>query len=237
MARVGRGMGGKGKRKPIPSAEELQNIIGFGADFIGAPLAASRGEFKNLAKQMLDSSTMEYYKEDDERDLYDNLAGRPISSDTLFSRSWYEVSDQGDLVVPGELPADYEDDSPADITVVPTSTTNYQRPRTVAAGYDPDEEKMTVVFRDGTFYNYYDVDEGEWQAFKASKSKGQIIARLFDYKPRGNADESQINEAARKAYYQYSRGIQIKKKGVLKGQKDNVFTKRGNTYSLKKKYQ
>jgi hypothetical protein len=30
---------------------------------------------------------------------------------------------------------------------------------------------MTVVFRDGTFYNYYQVTPGEWEAFHASYSK------------------------------------------------------------------
>jgi len=39
-------------------------------------------------------------------------------------------------------------DAPAPLTVLPTSTTNYQRPRTVAAGYDPKRETLTVVFRD-----------------------------------------------------------------------------------------
>lgn len=86
---------------------------------------------------------------------------------------------------------------------VPTSSTNYSRPRTVAAGYNPTTNTMTVVFRDGTFYNYYNVTPGEWSAFHASFSKGkpwlnrknknQAADGLFIHKPRGKADVSEVD--------------------------------------------
>jgi hypothetical protein len=86
---------------------------------------------------------------------------------------------------------------------VPTSSTNYSRPRTVAAGYNPNTNTMTVVFRDGTFYNYYNVSPDEWYAFHASFSKGnpwlnrknkkQAADGLFISKPRGKADVSDID--------------------------------------------
>lgn len=89
------------------------------------------------------------------------------------------------------------------ISEVPTSSTNYSRPRTVAAGYNPNTNTMTVVFRDGTFYNYYDVSSGEWDAFHASFSKGkpwlnrknkkQAADGLFIHKPRGKADIADID--------------------------------------------
>jgi signal peptidase I len=86
---------------------------------------------------------------------------------------------------------------------VPTSSTNYSRPRTVAAGYNPNTDTMTVVFRDGTFYNYYNVSAEEWNAFHASFSKGkpwlnrkskkQAADGLFIHKPRGKADVTDID--------------------------------------------
>lgn len=104
---------------------------------------------------------------------------------------------------------------------VPTSSTNYQRPRTVAAGYDEDRGTMTVVFRDGTFYNYYEVTPTEWESFHASYSKGrpwlnrknsnQASDGIFIGKPRGDAgDMSDINPQIREALYRVARAQQIK---------------------------
>ena len=101
------------------------------------------------------------------------------------------------------------DDSPAELTVVPTSTINPERPRTVAAGYDKTENKITVVFRDGTFYNYYQVTPQEWQRFKAVVSKGRYIYNYLDTHPRGPADVSAISATARKAFYRFTRAAQI----------------------------
>jgi hypothetical protein len=65
---------------------------------------------------------------------------------------------------------------------------------------------MTVVFRDGTFYNYYQVTPGEWSNFSASFSKGkpwlnrgfangkQTIDGLFIGKRRGVADITTIDK-------------------------------------------
>lgn len=102
---------------------------------------------------------------------------------------------------------------------VPTSSTNYARPRTVAAGYDASRQTMTVVFRDGTFYNYYEVTQSEWDAFRASYSKGnpwlnkrnsnQASDGLFVGKPRGDAgDMSQIDPEIRAALYRVARTYQ-----------------------------
>ena len=106
---------------------------------------------------------------------------------------------------------------------VPTSSTNYARPRTVAAGYDESKQTMTVVFRDGTFYNYYEVTAGEWEAFHASFSKGkpwlnrknkqQAADGLFISKPRGDAgDMGSMDPAIREALYRVARTQQQKTK-------------------------
>lgn len=215
-------------RRATPSAQEMLNSLGkeiFGSDFKGAVTAASKGEFNRITDVMYDDTqAMDYY----DPTAYNNLAGEPAAYDPLYtsrSRPFYEVIDmnidlsrQGNLRVPGEQPDELEDDSPADITLVPTSSTNPQRPRTVAAGYDEEEEKLTVVFRDGTFYNYYEVDENEWKAFKANRSKGAIIAQMLDFHPRGPADVSSLSKKAQQAFYRFSRGAQIASGGKAKGQ-------------------
>jgi len=113
---------------------------------------------------------------------------------------------------------------------IPTSSTDYSRPRTVAAGYDASRQTMTVVFRDGTFYNYYQVTEGEWRAFKASISKGnpwlnkankqQGSDGLFVGKPRGVADVSNISPEIREALYRVVRTQQIVKGPRLGSSRD-----------------
>jgi len=67
------------------------------------------------------------------------------------------------------------DERPSDIAIRGTSTTNPQKPRTVAAGYDRDTMVLTVVFRDGTWWNYYDVPEYMWLEFTAAESKGKYL--------------------------------------------------------------
>lgn len=111
---------------------------------------------------------------------------------------------------------------------VPTSSTNYSRPRTVAAAYSPNSAEpskgvMTVVFRDGTFYNYYEVSPTEWEAFHASFSKGapwlnkgfangkQKVDGLFIGKPRGVANAEDIPAEVREALYRVARTHQQKR--------------------------
>jgi hypothetical protein len=127
---------------------------------------------------------------------------------------------------------------PAMLTDIPTSSTNAARPRTVAAGYQPYFQarssgapkseygqplgKMTVMFRDGTLYNYYDVTPGEWQTFSASVSKGapwlnkgfpngkQQVDGYFIGKPQGPADLSQAPASVLKNIYKIARTAQVR---------------------------
>lgn len=236
MARVA---GGKsaGKRRSMPSAQELMNDLGrnvFGSDFSGAPVTASTAEFRNLRSRMEDESqSLDYFLFDDERTDYENRAGQNTANS--YRRQFEDVSGKSPII-PGYAGAQNEEDtSPAPITIVPTSTTNPERPRTVAAGYDADEEKLTVVFRDGTFYNYYEVDENEWAAFKANRSKGAIIYRMLDFKPRGPADESSISQSAREAYYRFARGAQLHSGGKAKGQTKTTYKTMGQNNKQKKR--
>jgi len=123
------------------------------------------------------------------------------------------MTDEGEAVI------GFNPDEHAILTDVPTSSTDYSRPRTVAAGYDTDTRTMTVVFRDGTFYNYYEVTPGEWQAFSSSLSKGkpwlnrknskQNMDGLFIAKPRGRADVSRVPPEIREQLYRVARSQQI----------------------------
>ena len=216
--------GGRGTSKGVsrPSAQELLRSITnnvFGDEFSGVPVAATKAEFKNMTDAWLDNDvSMDHYNPTQ----YNNLAGDTQASDTQLSRQFYEVIGVNEYVPGYAGPQNEEDTSPAPLTLVPTSTSNPQRPRTVAAGYDEEEEKLTVMFRDGTRYNYYEVDPSEWATFKANRSKGAVIYRLLDFKPRGYADESSMSKNAREAFYRYSRGVQVVKEGKLTGQKKTV---------------
>jgi hypothetical protein len=132
-------------------------------------------------------------------------------------------------------PEDYKDDSireaigaapnqnPVPLTNIPTSTTNYRRPRTVAAGYqrymdNPQEGKLTVMFRDGTLYNYYNVTSGDWIIFRNSISKGPLLNRgtkgnpdgmLLKY-PHGPAAITDVPEAVQSQLYRIAREAQIR---------------------------
>ena len=101
------------------------------------------------------------------------------------------------------------DQGPAAITVRPTSTTNPRRPRTIAAGYDPDKQTLTVIFRDGAFYNYYNVGRAAWDGFKAAPSKGRYIRQFLDRKPRGYAEMSYLSQQAQELFYRVARANQI----------------------------
>jgi hypothetical protein len=87
----------------------------------------------------------------------------------------------------------------AGLTDIPTSTTNYSRPRTVAAGWaangqdDPFNGTLTVVFRDTTVYNFYDVPRSVWIKFHNSISKGR---GFLNHKNRQQANEGTLLQYA-----------------------------------------
>jgi hypothetical protein len=110
---------------------------------------------------------------------------------------------------------------------IPTSTTNARRPRTVAAGYarrrypngkngEPGEEYgiLTVVFRDGTIWNYEGVTPGEWLNFKSSISKGKPWINEKVFGVGREADASFIDPAIRARIYEVARQYQIQSASV-----------------------
>jgi hypothetical protein len=211
------------------------NVLGQ-SPFSSLPTAASRGEFGadlfETVSLLHANETMRYYNPQSTNTAASrNLAGQALApglnSDVYYidsqgefvDRSAYRQSydvdeDTGELIVPGEQgPQQGESNAPAPLSVVPTSTTNPERPRTVAAGYDKGREVITVVFRDGTFYNYYEVSPVQWQAFKSRVSKGQFIYQELDYHPRGPADMNNVPSYARQSLYKLTRALQLKNRG------------------------
>lgn len=139
------------------------------------------------------------FEDDDSYDLDDEVTAGTYYEPTVYDNFARSARD------------DY--DGPAELTIIPTSTTNYQRPRTVAAGYDKERQVLTVVFRDGLFYNYYSVSTTEWNGFKSAPSKGRYILAKLDNKPRGAADMGRLPSIARESLYRIVRTNQIIFKG------------------------
>ena len=156
-------------------------------------------EAKLRAKQQ-----QEFYYSDD---FYDEIDDYPEDFD------YFDDLDDDE-------PEEVDDAPPAELTDIPTSTTNVSKPRTLAAGYDESRNTMTVVFRDGTVYNYYDVSVGEWQNFQASISKGnpwlnkanrnQGADGLFIGKPQGPANLTSLDPRLQAAIVKEARDAQVR---------------------------
>lgn len=98
-------------------------------------------------------------------------------------------------------------------TEIPTATSLPERPRTVAAGYDGERGVLTLMFRDGTLYNYYEVTPKTWATFKMLPSKWEFIAKTLDNHPRGNANLGSVNPKVLELMYQTSRTAQLLRHG------------------------
>ena len=122
-------------------------------------------------------------------------ASNPSAPDNFKAPS-YTPWEEEDYEEPQQNGAEnFDDQSPARLTDVPTSSTNVKKPRTVAAGYDRDRMVLTVMFRDGTLWNYYDISKDEWIKFHSAISKGNpFINKEFKSKPQGLADLSGISD-------------------------------------------
>ena len=98
------------------------------------------------------------------------------------------------------------------ISDVPTTTANPERPRTIAAGFDPLRETMTIVFRDGTYYNYYGVSQDEWGVFRRARSKGGKygpIEQFLNAKRRGEASSADQSSDVQEVLYRIARTAQL----------------------------
>ena len=161
---------------------------------------------------------------------YEDEEGNRVRPPKFITNEYYRqastaLGEQGYQVVAdgyyfqGQNPREgVTEDAASALTDIPTSSTNYRRPRTVAAGYDTVSKTLTVVFRDGTFYNYYNVPSDVWIRFHDSFSKGPMLNRknknqgsdgvLLGYE-RGVADLSNLSETAQEFLYKVARTAQI----------------------------
>jgi hypothetical protein len=62
-----------------------------------------------------------------------------------------------------------------DSAVSATTSSNPSRPRTLSAGYDSKNQVMTVLFRDGQWWEYRGVSPSIWRGFKFADSKGKYL--------------------------------------------------------------
>ena len=189
------------------------------SQFSGIPVSASVDDYFEMISLETGFNPEDYNPQYDQSADFGRENRAEFYEFTGRTLSMYGVEVPEGTLKRGVIPAPESraGDAPAKISVVPTSTTNPEKPRTVAAGYDGKRQVLTVVFRDGTFYNYYDVTPFEWGAFKRNRSKGRYIYMFLDSKPRGVADVSNLSEANRKNLYALARGGQIRREGVQHG--------------------
>jgi len=94
---------------------------------------------------------------------------------------------------------DFDTDESASIpSLFTTSSSKPERPRTLKAGYDRKNQRLIVVFRDGTWYQYKGVDEEMWQDFQSSQSKS-VLLDSADYTglERGAISPSSLSKSRR----------------------------------------
>lgn len=84
--------------------------------------------------------------------------------DNMMSEAEASTSDESFEVVDTGGPA-----------LLPTTSSNPTRPRTLKAGYDYESQTLVVVFRDGTWWEYRNVPTAMWDGFKAAESKGRYL--------------------------------------------------------------
>ena len=192
----------------LAGAESLTGVENF---FQASPIASSTSEY--VEAMAIHESESGYYNPKNEAYEY-----------TAFDPELHQFS------------AD-----PSPITYVPTSSTNPARPRTVAAGYRYIKAEksgvLTVVFRDGTFWNYYGVPNLTWNSFKTSRSKGAYIVAHLEQYPYGPADVSTFNANYRETLYKLARASQVVREGYTgkqkKGSKRGTGHKPYTTYGSK----
>lgn len=136
--------------------------------------------------------------------------------------SWSEVEDfhKGEVTGPNiteffgqgskedSAQSDFEVTIPNDVQTEMRSapTTNPTRPRALTIGYNPNERKLIVVFRDNTWWEYRNVPAEMWVALKASKSTGKYLREsgLDNWGDMGPANQDNLSESTKVRFSQAS---------------------------------
>lgn len=66
---------------------------------------------------------------------------------------------------------------------IQTRSTEPERPRTIAAGYDPTNAILRVTFRSGVTYEYLGPSPRQWSAFQRAPSPGRYIDDVLEQYP------------------------------------------------------
>lgn len=66
---------------------------------------------------------------------------------------------------------------------IQTPSINPERPRTIAAGYDPNNAILRITFRNGVTYEYLGVSPRIWSTFQRAPSPGQYINQTLNQYP------------------------------------------------------
>lgn len=116
-------------------------------------------------------------------------AQRGVSEDALINRA-VSLEDSGEILRAERYInylADFGNESQR-LPYQPTNTSNPHRPRTLAAGYDKQDHRLDVRFRDGTPWSYYNVPPDVWRSFRRTRSPGKLINRTLNNFPYGRGD-------------------------------------------------
>lgn len=87
-------------------------------------------------------------------------------------KTWLDILLDGSNDAPDE---EFEIDKPNNTVMSTTTSSNPTRPRTLKAGYNFTTKVLTVVFRDGTWWEYRDVPDFMWYDFQQAESKGRYL--------------------------------------------------------------
>ena len=193
-------------------------------------------------------SMIQYFDEDSDRQLDRSSPWEPEDTQTLLSERGFTPEQEQLAHMLGAGPKNQiplgreyrnlaENRMPyaaqyAAMTEVPTSTINPMRPRTIAAGYDQETNVLTVMFRDGTLYNYFEVSATQWYNFRRARSKGRFILAYLDSHPRGMAETGSLTPEVAEAFARIARTAQHQRGGLNEGHSST--SKRGGRGSYKK---
>lgn len=112
------------------------------------------------------------------------------------TKKWFDILLEGTNDAPDK---DFEVDTSTNTVLTTTTSTNPKKPRTLKAGYDFRTQTLTVVFRDGTWWEYREVPDYMWYDFQAAVSKGEFLREsgLDQWPDMGPADINSMSRSRR----------------------------------------
>lgn len=131
---------------------------------------------------------------------YEDIKKETLGEDAQGTAYWLDVlNNEESPEAQEQADPEFDTDETAAIpTLYTTSSSKPERPRTLRAGYDRANQRLIVVFRDGTWYEYREVPEEMWQGFQASQSKSAFIESSgMNDLPRGSISPGSLSKSRR----------------------------------------